>query len=47
MCCDIFEDFIPDWDDWGIIGPMSQEISDEERERRKIEQDYDLDQEND
>ncbi len=30
-----------DWDDWCIMGGLSEEISDEERERRKIEKDFD------
>ena len=34
-----------DIEDWMIIGPFSEALSDEERERRKIEKDHDLDQE--
>jgi hypothetical protein len=37
-----------DIEDWMVIGPMAEELSDEERERRKIEKDFDdedLDQE--
>jgi len=36
-------DFIPDWEDWLIIGPASQDFTDDERERRKIEKDFDDD----
>ena len=28
-----------DWDDWMIIGPLSEEIAEERRERRRIERD--------
>jgi len=35
-----------DIEDWMIIGPMAEDLADEERERRKIENDWDQDQEN-
>jgi hypothetical protein len=38
--CDFF-----DIEDWMIIGPMAEELADDEEERRKIEQDDDFDQE--
>ena len=28
-----------DWQDWMIIGPLSEDIADEERRRREIERD--------
>ena len=34
-----------DIEDWMIIGPLAEELSDEERERRIIENDWNLDQE--
>jgi len=41
---DFFEDF--DWLDIGILGGLAEEMADEERERRKIEDDWNQDQEN-
>lgn len=35
------------WKDWMIIGPMSEEIAREERERRKIEKDISGDKNDD
>jgi len=32
-------DFI-DIEDWFIIGPLAEELADEEREKRRIERDY-------
>jgi hypothetical protein len=40
---DWFDDF--DWMDLGIAGGLGEEMANEERERRKIEQDDDFDQE--
>ncbi len=34
-----------DIEDWMIIGPLSEELSDEERERRRLEEDLDQDDE--
>jgi hypothetical protein len=31
--------------DWMIIGPLSEEMADEERERRRLEEDIDQDDE--
>ncbi len=36
---DWFDDF--DIEDWMIWGPLSEELADEERERRRIEKDLD------
>ena len=33
------------WDDWMIIGGLSEELSEDEKEQRQIEKDYDVDQE--
>ncbi|MDA3790755.1 MAG: hypothetical protein PF503_19960 [Desulfobacula sp.] len=41
---DFFEDF--GWLDIGILGGLSEEMAEEERERRKIEDDWNKDQEN-
>ena len=40
MCDDFFDDFDGlDWEDWMIIGPLSEEIAEEKRERRRIYRD--------
>jgi hypothetical protein len=40
MCDDIFNDFNGlDWEDWMIIGPMSEDIAEEEREKDKAYRD--------
>jgi hypothetical protein len=41
MCGDIFEDFIPDWDDWGIIFPISEEMAEDEKNLKKIKKSFD------
>ena len=33
------EHYGPDWEDWMIIGPMSEEIAEEKRRREKIRRD--------
>jgi hypothetical protein len=40
-------DFLDGFDieDWMIIGPLSEELSEEERERRRLEEDLDQDDE--
>ena len=35
---DFFDDGF-DWDDWMIIGPLSEDIAKEKRERERIERD--------
>lgn len=40
---DFFDDF--DVEDWMIIGPLSEELADDERERRRLEDDLDQDDE--
>ena len=40
MCDDFFDDFDGlDWEDWMIIGPISEEIANEKKERRRIYRD--------
>lgn len=29
-----------DWEDWMIIGPLSEDIAEEEREQRRIEREF-------
>lgn len=41
---DIF-DGGPDWVDWAIIGPLSEEMAEKERERRRLEDELDEDDE--
>ena len=36
---DFFDDDGLDWDDWLIIGPLSEDIAEEKRERERIERD--------
>ena len=36
----MWEWFDFDIDDWMVIGPLSEELADDEKERRKIEKDY-------
>jgi len=38
-------DFFPDWDDIALAGAMSEEMADEERERRRIEAEFEADEE--
>ncbi|MDA3790154.1 MAG: hypothetical protein PF503_16885 [Desulfobacula sp.] len=33
-----------DIEDWMIIGPMAEDLADDEEKRRQIENDHDLDQ---
>ena len=35
---DFFDDEL-DWEDWMIIGPLSEDIAEEKRERERIERD--------
>lgn len=37
----------PDWQDWMIIGPMSEKIAEEEREQERIEREYNDDADKD
>jgi len=37
----------PDWDDWMIIGPMSEEISREKREQDRIQKEFEDDEDDD
>ncbi len=39
------EHYGPDWEDWMIIGPMSEEIAEERRRRRQIEREFEDDNE--
>ena len=42
MCDDFFEDFDGiDWEDWAIIGGLSEELAREKRERDRIIRDND------
>ena len=41
--CDLFDDFFPDWDDIALAGALSEEMADEERERRRLENELDQD----
>ena len=42
MCDDIFDDFDGlDWEDWMIIGPLSEDIANERRERNRIRREND------
>ena len=39
---DFFDDFSGlDWQDWMIIGPLSEDIANEERERDRIQKEMD------
>jgi len=37
-------DFFPDWDDIALAGALSEEMADEERERRRIEAEFEEDE---
>ena len=43
---DFFDDGL-DWEDWMIIGPMSEEMADEERKRNQIEKEIKEDTDDD
>ncbi len=34
---DFFDDGL-DWEDWMVIGPLSEDMADEERKRKQIEE---------
>lgn len=36
---EFIDDFFPDWFDIGILGGLSEELAQEERERRRLEDD--------
>ena len=36
---DFFDDDGLDWEDWMIIGPLSEDMAEEKRERERIERD--------
>ena len=38
-------DFFPDWDDIALAGALSEELADEERERRRLEAEHEADEE--
>ena len=38
------EHYGPDWKDWMIIGPMSEEIAEEKRRQRQIEREFERDE---
>jgi len=40
---DFFNDGF-DWEDWMIIGPMSEDMADEERKRKQIEKEINEDE---
>lgn len=42
---DFFDDIFPDWIEIGILGGLSEEIADEERERRRLEAELETDEE--
>ena len=33
----------PEWQDWMIIGPLAEELADENREKRRIEREFEDD----
>lgn len=37
-------DFFPDWDDIGLAGAMGEEMAEEERERRRLENECEEDE---
>ena len=41
----MFDDIFPDWIEFGILGGLSEELADEERERRRIEAEREADEE--
>jgi len=43
--CDFFDDFFPDWNDIAFAGAMSEELADEELERRRLEAEFQEDEE--
>ena len=44
MCDDFYDDFDGlDWDDWMLIGPLSEEIARERREKDSIRRENDED----
>lgn len=47
MCEDIFDDDFDgiDEEEWGILGPMSEEIAEEKKRRKQWEEDLDQDDE--
>jgi hypothetical protein len=45
MSDDFFDDFEDlGVEDWMIIGPLAEELADEERERRRVEEDLEQDE---
>ena len=38
-------DFFPDWDDIALAGAMSEQMADEERERRRLEAEREAEEE--
>jgi hypothetical protein len=45
-CGDNFFDG-PDWEDWMIIGPLSEEIADEKRDQERLEEENSADADKD
>ncbi|WDP89028.1 MAG: hypothetical protein HUN04_04495 [Desulfobacter sp.] len=41
----MFEDIFPDWFEIGVLGGLSEELAEDELERRRIEAEYEADQE--
>jgi hypothetical protein len=39
---DFFDDGL-DWEDWMVIGPLSEDMADEERKRKQIEEEIKAD----
>lgn len=40
----MFDDIFPDWIEFGILGGLSEELTDEELERRRIEAEIEADE---
>jgi hypothetical protein len=41
---DFIDDIFPDWIEIGILGSLSEELADEELERRPLEAEYEADE---
>ena len=42
--CDFIDDLFPDWDDIALAGAMSEELAEDELERRRIEAEIEADE---
>lgn len=43
----MFDDIFPDWIEFGILGGLSEELAEEELERRRIEAEFEADEDPD